>query len=87
MYEVTVPMNELLPPSTEWTLWTAWSNCSLPCGNGTHSRERTCRNVTTADRVLPDEYCGSGEDPSSEEQVCNAIDCRGNGIVQSGNHV
>ncbi|CAG5111539.1 Oidioi.mRNA.OKI2018_I69.chr2.g5840.t1.cds [Oikopleura dioica] len=33
-----------LPPCIEWALWTQWSDCSTPCGDGIQKRVRDCKN-------------------------------------------
>ncbi|XP_078667263.1 uncharacterized protein LOC144909086 [Branchiostoma floridae x Branchiostoma belcheri] len=48
-----------------WSDWSPWSNCSVTCGNGTETRNRTCTNPAPAN---------GGADcdgPAQETQACD----------------
>ena len=52
-----------------WTEWTDWPDCSVPCGEGTHTRTRTCTNPAPA-------YEGKNCVGSAiETQDCNTHGC------------
>ncbi|KAI8490945.1 hypothetical protein Bbelb_313640 [Branchiostoma belcheri] len=56
-----------------WSDWGAWSGCSVTCGVGTETRDRTCTNPAPAN---------GGADcdgPDQETQRCNARACPVNG--------
>jgi len=57
------------PDHGGWSDWSEWSNCSLPCGNGTSMRVRTCDN--------PNPVNGGNEcqGPANETQMCNTHHC------------
>ena len=53
--------------------WGEWGNCSVPCGNGSKSRERTCTNP---------EPQGEGKDchmigKSTDVMECKIKECPG----------
>ncbi|KAI8490931.1 hypothetical protein Bbelb_313500 [Branchiostoma belcheri] len=61
------------PVDGGWSNWGPWSDCSVTCGVGTETRDRTCTNPAPAN---------SGEDcdgPARETRKCNTgvtcIDC------------
>ncbi|KRX86839.1 Semaphorin-5A [Trichinella pseudospiralis] len=33
-------------PCPEWTVWGPWTPCSVPCGTGERTRQRTCSHGT-----------------------------------------
>ena len=53
--------------------WSEWSSCSVTCGQGIQSRERTCwgKDYFTEH----DEYFCIGE--STQQRACHMQDCRG----------
>ncbi|GFN97244.1 sco-spondin-like, partial [Plakobranchus ocellatus] len=52
--------------------WSAWSQCSAPCGGGTQSRDRPC---------TPPQHQGQDcQGPSNQTQECNTQPCPVNGF-------
>ncbi|XP_013381896.1 uncharacterized protein LOC106152733 [Lingula anatina] len=60
-----------------WLAWGAWSSCSVICGTGTYSRNRTC-----LDPNLPSELalCAGGATNSTQTLSCFEQHCPGNCI-------
>lgn len=56
------------PIDCEWTAWTSWSDCSVSCGDGTQTRERS---------VAQEALHGGAEcaGPSEETQACSEEPC------------
>ncbi|XP_063157945.1 SCO-spondin-like [Candoia aspera] len=44
-----------LPPECAWSLWSSWSQCSLTCGNGLHTRFRTPTSGSWAPECLKEQ--------------------------------
>ena len=57
-------------PCPEWTKWSPWSECSVSCGGGRRSRDRTC-NLPDGD-LVDDALCS--DDPANEEEDCNTAE-------------
>ena len=55
-----------------WEEWTAWTDCSVSCGEGTRAKSRTC-NVE--DPVLVEIYC-SGDNERVEECPNQDLCCK-----------
>ncbi|XP_062608445.1 coadhesin-like [Saccostrea cucullata] len=73
--EETVPCNIQGCPAVDggWSSWGEWSTCSLTCGSGGKSRERSCTNPSP-------QYGGADCSEESEETVpCNTQGCPVNG--------
>ncbi|XP_063687572.1 uncharacterized protein LOC134820861 isoform X3 [Bolinopsis microptera] len=47
-----------------WSVWSGWSDCSVPCGTGTKRKSRTCTNP------VPSNGGGTCEGPGHEEISC-----------------
>ena len=56
----------LTSPSVDgnWSEWSGWSDCSVPCGTGTKRKSRTCTNPA------PSNGGGTCEGPGHEEISC-----------------
>ncbi|XP_065915649.1 mucin-like protein [Dysidea avara] len=55
-----------------WTEWSVWGGCSKSCGNGTHTRTRTC---------VPPKFGGADcEGVDTETGVCNSHHCPIDGV-------
>ncbi|XP_067939340.1 uncharacterized protein [Watersipora subatra] len=54
-------------PSMSWSTWTAWSQCTVTCGEGVHSRARQCLT-----RHLARQGCYG---PSIESKSCSKDYC------------
>ncbi len=54
-----------------WTAWSDWNNCSLPCGGGIQTHTRTCNNP-------PPQYGGQNCSATNLDigtQPCNTQHC------------
>ena len=58
-----------------WSQWSSWGSCSATCGEGQHSRKRTCTEPEPANNGL--ECSGSTDDTST----CNIDPCPVNGML------
>ena len=61
------------PIDGHWSSWGAWSKCSKTCGDGTHTRMRTCTSPAPENGGLP---C---QGSSTETKECKSFACSGNG--------
>ena len=52
-----------------YSQWSAWSQCSVTCGNGTQLRSRSCTNPPPADNGAP---C---KEHSEESRICTSENC------------
>ncbi len=59
-----------LAASPTWGEWGEWSDCTVTCGGGTRTREKSCDDTDTNDS----ETC-EGDTPTETEN-CNEEDCR-----------
>merc|ERR1712055_890498 len=63
------------PVDGVWSSWSAWSDCSAPCGGGIQTATRTC---------TPPQHGGQDcQGSSSEEQTCNVQACPVDGVWSS----
>ncbi|XP_025103049.1 A disintegrin and metalloproteinase with thrombospondin motifs adt-1-like isoform X4 [Pomacea canaliculata] len=56
-----------VPQDGRWSDWGSWSSCSLSCGQGTHTRSRTCSGANACGRPC--------EGDSSSNEYCNLSAC------------
>lgn len=62
----------------QWSEWTQWSGCDVPCGGGLMVRNRTCSNPP------PKNGGRDCEGMSRQTQTCNTQTCGPNTNTQSG---
>ena len=55
-----------------WSTWSSWGSCSESCGQGQHSRSRSCVSVNDTG-VLADDCVGD----DIMTRPCNEFDCPG----------
>nr|CAB3262390.1 uncharacterized protein LOC100179634 [Phallusia mammillata] len=70
-----------------WTDWTPWSACSLSCGSGTRSSERTCqfgkpRDVGCGGSATRSEDCNTQECPHPCVKRLDKMNFHGNDSIQ-----
>ena len=65
----------------KWTLWEAWSICSLTCGGGVQDRSRTCTNPPPA---FGGALCTG---PSKSTRLCNEHPCPGDDTIYVSLHI
>ena len=56
-----------------WSVWAPWTVCTVTCGNGTRSRNRTCDNPPPQHGGLHCPYS------NSDDQICYPVDCPSKG--------
>ncbi|KAI8485010.1 hypothetical protein Bbelb_372560 [Branchiostoma belcheri] len=67
------------PVNGGWSDWGPWSGCSVTCGIGTETRDRTCTNPA------PDNGGADCDGPAQETQACDTgVSCPGNSNVTCG---
>ena len=54
----------------QWEGWGRWAECSVTCGGGTRSRERTCHNPKYGG-----ESCATEIDGGYQEETCSEDEC------------
>ena len=54
-----------------WAAWNQWSNCSVMCGEGVRTRERTCNSPT----ILTGISCTIDGSNSTENRQCQTNEC------------
>ncbi|XP_052789386.1 fibrinogen alpha-2 chain-like isoform X2 [Mya arenaria] len=64
-------IRKFCPSNGQWALWSTWSTCSVSCGDGVETRNRSCSNPTPANggKVCPG--------PDIETNRCNLKHCMG----------
>ena len=54
-----------------WAAWNQWSNCSVMCGEGVRTRERTCNSTI----ILTGISCNIDGSNSTENRQCQLNEC------------
>ncbi|XP_076471369.1 uncharacterized protein LOC143301165 [Babylonia areolata] len=67
--ETDVCSSSECPVDGGWGLWSKWTPCSVTCGEGTQSRERSCDSPVPANEGQP---C---QGSSNQTQLCNVLVC------------
>ena len=58
----------------EASLWSVWSGCSVTCGKGVKSRERTCKSAMTFETVV-NHHCSNDETWFKQNTDCLLTEC------------
>ena len=58
------------PVDGEWEGWGRWTECSVTCGGGMRSRERTCHNPKYGGKA-----CDTDIEDGYQEETCNEHEC------------
>ncbi|CAC5418366.1 Adhesion G protein-coupled receptor B2,Coadhesin,Thrombospondin-1,Adhesion G protein-coupled receptor B1,Mucin-like protein,Hemicentin-1,Adhesion G protein-coupled receptor B3,Thrombospondin-2 [Mytilus coruscus] len=77
--EAAICNNILCPIDGNWSHWSKWQLCSVSCGGGNQTRNRTCNNP---EPQLGGEYCDGND---SEDIACNKMACPIDGIWSNWN--
>ncbi|XP_052105775.1 SCO-spondin-like [Mytilus californianus] len=77
--EAAMCNNILCPIDGNWSVWSKWQVCSVSCGGGNQTRNRTCNNPKPQ---LGGEYCDGND---SEDIACNKMACPIDGIWSNWN--
>ena len=73
-YRVQIPG---LPVDGAWSMWHPWSECSVTCGGGTRTKERTCSDPAPE---FEGKQC-MGD--STKTDSCGNVNCPGIGITKN----
>lgn len=80
MCQFAIMLKETLRTHGNWSMWSDWTECTVPCGGGDQSRNRSCNNP------LPQyggNYCVGNADAYQE---CNMHSCSGIDECAAGSH-
>ena len=75
-YDVTFCLHKRKNFFSDWSVWSAWSDCVTErnCGSGERSRRRTCLFSPTGDSCVGSEI---------ETGICSLPSCEGNWVLQA----
>ena len=70
-YTIVISKHISAPVNGHWNRWGSWSECSVTCGKGTHSRKRRCTDPAPTNGG---KYCNGSDTDSRDclERSCGA---------------